>query len=683
MNIFEMENMVKGLPDEILQRELASPSDPGRFPQWLTMSEVMRRKSMRESFQAKNAPQGTVKDQVMQEGIAAAMPQGPQGGPPMGPPPGPQGAPVAAYGGGRMPYRMADGGPVPTSGGYGPPSFYGSFGPELIGGPDRLQRQFGSTMKPPLLDYTDPTLGEAFKTMRDTPEDIPDAAYQQMFVNQFSGLRAPTGGAYGGGAGGGLEYGGPTNYFMPFSFSSMDRKKPTVTVEEIPETGMAGGGYIPGTVFMQAGQTVPRTTRAQKANDLRDQIQAAILQGAPKEQVDLLRNQLEMLTAPAPLSPQAQDYQTFQRIREAGVFPQLTTPALEMAAPDFSAQINAAIPQTTRGAAPEVAPAAAPAALPAVDTAAAVTGVPATPEVDMGSLFRQIRGNIGTGGGMTGNLAQAAKPFEQYFAIDQNAPALQATDFSPLIQQAEKRGAERAASYADTIKNIENEMKRERLGAVLTTLGANLMAGEGAAGLEKAGALAQQMGKEARQEIAAERRAARTAEEATSDRIFALNAQQLTSDKEAQRAIFNAQQGVKEKAFNALSKQMENQQQAAQAASQLAATLTVGAVNSMRDKIVTEGANARAVLDFAKEQARALKDTLGTTTVGMSATDIQKLVEDTLRSAIITGYAAIGQAPPKGFESQIRAAATAGGTGGTTAQSGSSRFDVQVVNPGR
>jgi len=537
MNIFEMENMVKGLPDEILQRELASPSDPGRFPQWLTMSEVMRRKSMRESFQAKNAPQGTVKDQVMQEGIAAAMPQGPQGGPPMGPSPGPQGAPVAAYGGGQMPYRMA------------------------------------------------------------------------------------------------------------------------------------GGGYIPGTVFMQAGQTVPRTTRAQKANELRDQIQAAILQGVPKEQVDLLRNQLEMLTAPAPLSPQAQEYQTFQRIREAGLFPQLTTPALEMAAPDFSAQINAAIPQTTRGAAPEVAPAAASVAPPAVDTAVAATGVPATPEVDMGSLFRQIRGNIGTGGGMTGNLAQAAKPFEQYFAIAQNAPALQATDFSPLIQPAEKRGAERAASYADTIKNIESEMKRERLGAVLTTLGANLMAGEGAAGLEKAGALAQQMGKEARQEIAAERRAARTAEEATSDRIFALNAQQLTSDKEAQRAIFNAQQGVKEKAFNALSKQMENQQQAAQAASQLAATLTVGAVNSMRDKIVTEGANARAVLDFAKEQARALKDTLGTTTVGMSATDIQKLVEDTLRSAIITGYAAIGQAPPKGFESQIRAAATAGGTGGTASES--------------
>ena len=630
MNIFEMENMVKGLPDEILQRELASPSDPGRFPQWLTMSEVMRRKSMRESFQAKNAPQRTVKDQVMQEGIAAAMPQGPQGGPPMGP----QGAPVAAYGGGQMPYRMAGGGSVPQPGGN--PQVFQQFMQRNFGTPQGLATNIGmvggALLGGPLGSVLGANVGSYLGNRMSAPVQMSDWDRARLFAKPFN----------------------------------QGAELQEVPAEPPPFVdGMAGGGYIPGTVFMQQGQTVPRTTRAQKANELRDQIQAAILQGVPKEQVDLLRNQLEMLTAPAPLSPQAQEYQIFQRIREAGLFPQLTTPALEMAAPDFSAQINAAIPQTTRGAAPEVAPAAASVAPPAVDTAAAATGVPATPEVDMGSLFRQIRGNIGTGGGMTGNLAQAAKPFEQYFAIDQNAPALQATDFSPLIQQAEKRGAERAASYADTIKNIESEMKRERLGAVLTTLGANLMAGEGAAGLEKAGALAQQMGKEARQEIAAERRAARTAEEATSDRIFALNAQQLTSDKEAQRAIFNAQQGVKEKAFNALSKQMENQQQAAQAASQLAATLTVGAVNSMRDKIVTEGANARAVLDFAKEQARALKDTLGTTTAGMSATDIQKLVEDTLRSAIITGYAAIGQAPPKGFESQIRAAATAGGTGGT------------------
>lgn len=546
MNILQMEDMVKGLPDQVLMQEAQMPS--GRIPQFLALSEVQRRKEMRDRMQ--KPPEATVADQILQSGIASAMPQQPpQGGmaPPQGPPPGgppgPQGAPVMAYGGGQMPYRMY------------------------------------------------------------------------------------------------------------------------------------GGGMVPGTVYMQQGQTVPRTSRAQRVNELRDQIQAAILQGAPREQVDVLRGQLEALTAPAALGPQAQDYQTFQRIREAGLFPQMVNPRPEMPAPDFSAQLNAAMqpPAAADVAAPGVTPDMAPPA----DVGAAQQ------QMDMASLFNQIRSGMSTGGGRSTDIAQGAKPFEQYFQFDPNAPALQATDLSPLVQQAEKRGAERAASYAETIKNIENEMKRERLGAVLTTLGANLMAGEGAAGLEKAGALAQQMGKEARQEIAAERRAARTAEEATADRIFALNAQQLTADKEAQRAIFNAQQNVKEKAFAAFSGQMKDQQQAAQAASQLAATLTVGAVNSMRDKIVTEGANARTVLDFAKEQARALKDTLGTQTVGMSAADIQKLVEDTLRSAIITGYSAIGQAPPKGFEAQIRAAAAAGGTGGTTAQSGSSRFDVQVVNPGR
>jgi hypothetical protein len=54
----------------------------------------------------------------------------------------------------------------------------------------------------------------------------------------------------------------------------------------------------------------------------------------------------------------------------------------------------------------------------------------------------------------------------------------------------------------------------------------------------------------------------------------------------------------------------------------------------------------------------------------MAAADIQKLVEETLISGIITGYKAIGQAPPKGFESQIRAAAaTTGGTKGTASES--------------
>ena len=647
MNILQMEDMVKGMPDEILMREAQMPS--GQIPQFLSLSEIQRRKEMRDKLQA--PPQATVADQILQGGIAAAMPQQPpQGGmgapqgPPMGPPPGPEGAPVMAYGGGQMPYRMQGGGSVPPGGGN--PQVFKQFMQRNFGTPQGLATNIGmvggALLGGPLGSVAGANIGSYLGSRMSNPVQMSDWDRMRLFSTPFS----------------------------------QAAQQQAVPVEPPPFVdGMYSGGQVPGTVYMQQGQTVPRTTRAQRVNELRDQIQAAILQGVPKEQVDVLRGQLEMLTAPAPLTPQAQDYQTFQRIREGNLFPQMTTPALEMAAPDFSAQLNAVMqpPATADVSAPGVTP----------DMALPADAGEVQQPMDMASLFNQISSGMSVGGGRPTNIAQGVKPFEQYFQFDPNAPALQATDLRPLVQQQEKRGAERAASYAETIKNIENEMKRERLGAVLTTLGANLMAGEGALGLEKAGALAQQMGKEARQEIAAERRAARSAEEATSDRIFALNAQQLTADKEAQRAIFNAQQNVKEKAFTAFSSQMKDERQAAQAASQLAATLTVGAVNSMRDKIVTEGANARAVLDFAKEQARSLKDTLGTSTVGMAAADIQKLVEDTLISGIITGYKAIGQAPPKGFESQMRAAASAGGTAGTTAQSGSSRFNVQVVNPGQ
>lgn len=115
MNILQMEDMVKGLPDQLLMQEAQMPS--GRIPQFLALSEVQRRKEMRDRFQ--QPPQATVADQILQSGIASAMPQQPpQGGmaPPQGPPPGgppgPQG-PVMAYGGGQMPYRMYGGGMVP------------------------------------------------------------------------------------------------------------------------------------------------------------------------------------------------------------------------------------------------------------------------------------------------------------------------------------------------------------------------------------------------------------------------------------------------------------------------------------------------------------------------------------------------------------------------------------------
>jgi len=75
MNILEIEDMIKGLPDQALQREAQMPS--GQVPQFLVVSEIQRRGDMRKRFQERQ-PQGTIKDQVIQEGIAAMAPPEPQ-----------------------------------------------------------------------------------------------------------------------------------------------------------------------------------------------------------------------------------------------------------------------------------------------------------------------------------------------------------------------------------------------------------------------------------------------------------------------------------------------------------------------------------------------------------------------------------------------------------------------------
>jgi len=74
MNILEIEDMIKGLPDQALQEEAQAPS--GQVPQFLVVSEIQRRTDMRKRFQAQDQqPQGTVSDQILQEGIASIAPQ--------------------------------------------------------------------------------------------------------------------------------------------------------------------------------------------------------------------------------------------------------------------------------------------------------------------------------------------------------------------------------------------------------------------------------------------------------------------------------------------------------------------------------------------------------------------------------------------------------------------------------
>jgi len=92
MNIFEQEDLIKGLPDQSLMQEAQRPS--GQLPQYLVVSEIQRRQDMRKRFsqQGGETPEGTVKDQILGGGIAelGQQPPGqpPQQGPGMPPPQG-------------------------------------------------------------------------------------------------------------------------------------------------------------------------------------------------------------------------------------------------------------------------------------------------------------------------------------------------------------------------------------------------------------------------------------------------------------------------------------------------------------------------------------------------------------------------------------------------------------------
>ena len=124
MNILEIEDVLKGLPDQALMQEAQQPT--GQVPQFLVVSEIQRRSTMRQKFEAqKEQPSETIKDQILSGGIASVspppdqmmsamgMPQQmpPQQMPPQQPPMPQQGAPMPP------PMGMAGGGVVKMANG--------------------------------------------------------------------------------------------------------------------------------------------------------------------------------------------------------------------------------------------------------------------------------------------------------------------------------------------------------------------------------------------------------------------------------------------------------------------------------------------------------------------------------------------------------------------------------------
>ena len=111
MNIFEQEDVVKGMPDQRLMQEVQRPS--GSVPQYLVVSEIQRRADMRKRFAAQQkTPSTTVKDQIVSGGIAAMAPRQPSIGGMTSSPPSPMQpmAPQQAMPQPAAPMRM----PTPT-----------------------------------------------------------------------------------------------------------------------------------------------------------------------------------------------------------------------------------------------------------------------------------------------------------------------------------------------------------------------------------------------------------------------------------------------------------------------------------------------------------------------------------------------------------------------------------------
>jgi len=82
MNIIQQQDRLKSLPEEVLIEYIANPT--GEVPTFLALGEIERRKVMRNKYAAQQAEQPPVSEQIVQESMAAMMPQAmPQ--PPMAP----------------------------------------------------------------------------------------------------------------------------------------------------------------------------------------------------------------------------------------------------------------------------------------------------------------------------------------------------------------------------------------------------------------------------------------------------------------------------------------------------------------------------------------------------------------------------------------------------------------------
>jgi len=509
MNILQMEDLVKGMPDEMLMQEAQMPS--GQIPQFLALSEVQRRKEMRDKFQA--PPQATVADHILQSGIAAAMPQqppqggmgAPQGmpmGPEMGPPPGPQGAPVMAYGGGQMPYRMQGGGSVPPGGGN--PQVFKQFMQRNFGTPQGLATNIGmvggALLGGPLGSVAGANIGSYLGSRMSNPVQMSDWDRMRLFSTPFS----------------------------------QAAQQQAVPVEPPPFVdGMYSGGQVP--YRMSNGETVPNFG-----------VNLPSFQGSRNSNLLSIE---EILKIPEELRSPEQN----QII--ASLLPQMQEMSMNIPAPQVPENIA---PLPAAGTPPAGAPPAAPGARPD-------SFMQYVPQVQqMVNAMMPAPAGFDVAG-----YTKAFKPQESDYLNPEFQKQRQAMVES-LRAEAQKRReadialAQRYMSEAEApIKKAEEEAKKAAIGAVLTRLGAGLMQGEAAAGLASAAESAEKILGRQRELSAAERRVANQefraaerdairGERGSADQAFNMEAQNLTADENAQRQYVRDSKQFSQQVFGLL-----------------------------------------------------------------------------------------------------------------------------------
>jgi hypothetical protein len=621
MNILEAEDMVKGLPDQVLFQYAQNP--PPQIPQFLAVSEVQRRQEMRQRFQAQGGnAEPTIKDQILQGGIASAGGPPPGGeSPPMAPPgAAPPGAPMQQpmTGAPMPPMGMSDGGRVPG----GNPQVFRDFMRRNFGTPQGIAANVGlvggALLGGPIGAGIGGNLG-TYVGQQLTPPAKPLTPFEMM----RGGLRAPEGGAVGGGGGGGLPYGGPTSYASERSQLNNlinqfgDRKRPTVTVEEIPQ-GMYQGGQVP--YRMQEGRTVPDLTMRMKAQNA-----AASGPRIPLD-MDLKSFVKRMLPTFDSLPPAAQaevlarfepQYNTARANTQ--MFNRASVEDPSVILNELSGVTAPARPQAV--APPVAAPAAAPNAAPAassrppvspggiVNAGAAMADQRTAPPAGTGSNL-SVPGMIKemmTPSGITEQQQRLIDLIEQQRTQGVPAPL----DLDPYRQAALQRQQE-----------AKDEARRMAIAGTLTSLGAGVMGGDPAAGLRQATQVAMETLREGRREASAEGRTAEQLQLQAAQQQRQAQVEKMQFDRETIGQIANIYGDVE-----------KNDRDRKDRAAQLFVTYDASVRSNLANASQQQALDNRAFLNAVESAEDRIEDTLNEQ-IGLSPEQKDQMRERLVERAI-------------------------------------------------